>query len=145
MIENSELKRISEIVKDLVLGTRDNPSSRNNFIKRLHEKKLSLLAESKTTLDITYMWHWPTRVSLPAGPRQLLKLVGLLWKKQWRDNSGRGLSQVDPRPQNEASTTRVRSPGSPRKLSKCWKNKWVRLCRDMFCWKTIQRPEIILL
>ena len=34
----------------MVSGTRDNPSSRDNFIERLYEKNLSLLAESKLTL-----------------------------------------------------------------------------------------------
>ena len=34
----------------MVLGTRDNPLFRGNFIERLYEKKLSLKAESKLTL-----------------------------------------------------------------------------------------------
>ena len=34
----------------MVSGTRDNPSSRDNFIERLYQKNLSLLAESKLTL-----------------------------------------------------------------------------------------------
>ena len=34
----------------MVSGTRDNPSSRDNFTERLYEKNLSLLAESKLTL-----------------------------------------------------------------------------------------------
>ena len=34
----------------MVSGTRDNPPYRGNFIKRLYEKKLSLLAKSKLTL-----------------------------------------------------------------------------------------------
>ena len=34
----------------MVVGTRDNPPRRGNFIERLYEKKLSLLAETKLTL-----------------------------------------------------------------------------------------------
>ena len=34
----------------MVSGTRDNPPYLGNFIERLHEKKLSLLTESKLTL-----------------------------------------------------------------------------------------------
>ena len=34
----------------MVSGTRDNPSSRDNFIERLYEKNVSLLADSKLTL-----------------------------------------------------------------------------------------------
>ena len=34
----------------MVSGTRDNPPYRGNFIERLYEKRLYLLAESKLTL-----------------------------------------------------------------------------------------------
>ena len=34
----------------MVSDTRDNPPYRGNFIERLYEKRLSLLAESKLTL-----------------------------------------------------------------------------------------------
>ena len=34
----------------MVLGTRDNPPYRGNFIEHLYEKMLSLLAESNLTL-----------------------------------------------------------------------------------------------
>ena len=34
----------------VVSGTRDNPPYRGNFIERLYEKKLCLLAETKLTL-----------------------------------------------------------------------------------------------
>ena len=33
----------------MVSGTRDNPPYRDNFIERLYEKRLSLLAELKLT------------------------------------------------------------------------------------------------